>query len=64
MKGSPKKTFVFLTGAELRDIQKLIDGLQNPHDPKEVASLLLLRREVMILQFDAAVRYLIRYVAM
>ncbi|XP_069830917.1 uncharacterized protein [Dendropsophus ebraccatus] len=47
-------------GAELRDIQKLIDGLQNPHDPKEVAALLLLRREVMILQFDAAVRYLIR----
>ncbi|XP_073483154.1 uncharacterized protein [Aquarana catesbeiana] len=47
-------------GAELRDIQNLIDGLQNPHDPKEVASLLLLRREVMILQFDAAVRHLIR----
>ncbi|KAG9493346.1 hypothetical protein GDO78_001317 [Eleutherodactylus coqui] len=47
-------------GAELRDIQKLIDGLQNPQDPKEVASLLLLRREVMILQFDAAVRHLIR----
>ncbi|KAM5163890.1 uncharacterized protein ACMZJ9_006474 [Mantella aurantiaca] len=47
-------------GAELREIQKLIDGLQNPHDPKEVASLLLLRREVMMLQFDSAVRYLIR----
>ncbi|XP_040286008.1 coiled-coil domain-containing protein 162-like [Bufo bufo] len=47
-------------GAELRDLQKLIDGLQNPHDPKEVVAMLLLRREVMILQFDAAVRYLIR----
>ncbi|XP_018419238.1 PREDICTED: coiled-coil domain-containing protein 162-like [Nanorana parkeri] len=47
-------------GAELRDLQKLIDGLQRPHDPKEVASVLLLRREVMILQFDAAVHYLIR----
>ncbi|XP_072266302.1 coiled-coil domain-containing protein 162-like [Pyxicephalus adspersus] len=47
-------------GAELRDIQKLIDGLQNPQDPKEVATLLLSRREVMILQFDAAVRHLIR----
>ncbi|XP_068087375.1 coiled-coil domain-containing protein 162-like isoform X2 [Hyperolius riggenbachi] len=47
-------------GAELRDIQKLIDGLHNPNDPKEVASLLLLRREVMILQFDAAVRHMIR----
>ncbi|XP_056422256.1 uncharacterized protein LOC130362185 isoform X2 [Hyla sarda] len=47
-------------GAELRDVQKLIDGLQNPQDPKEVAALLLLRREVMILQFEKAVRYLIR----
>ncbi|CAH2252244.1 Hypothetical predicted protein [Pelobates cultripes] len=48
-------------GAELRDIQKLIDGLHNPQDPKEVAKLLLLRREVLFLQFDAAVRHLIRY---
>ncbi|XP_071997916.1 uncharacterized protein [Engystomops pustulosus] len=47
-------------GAELQDIQKLIDSLQNPLEPKDVAALLLLRREVMILQFDAAVRYLIR----
>ncbi|XP_077145694.1 uncharacterized protein LOC143807719 isoform X2 [Ranitomeya variabilis] len=47
-------------GAELQDLQKLIDGLHSPNDPKEVAALLLLRREVMILQFDAAVRYLIR----
>ncbi|XP_075058991.1 uncharacterized protein LOC142144265 [Mixophyes fleayi] len=47
-------------GAELRDIQKSIDGLHNPHDPKEVALLLQLQREVMILQFDAAVRHLIR----
>uniref|UniRef100_A0A8C5QPJ6 DUF4549 domain-containing protein n=1 Tax=Leptobrachium leishanense TaxID=445787 RepID=A0A8C5QPJ6_9ANUR len=47
-------------GAELQDIQRLIDGLHNPQDPKEVASLLLLRREVMFLQFDAAVRHLIR----
>ncbi|XP_073432247.1 uncharacterized protein [Dendrobates tinctorius] len=47
-------------GAELQDLQKLIDGLHSPNDPKEVAALLLLRREVMILQFDAAVHYLIR----
>ncbi|KAM4771028.1 uncharacterized protein WCC33_002830 [Rhinophrynus dorsalis] len=47
-------------GAELQDIQKLIDSLDNPQDPKEVASMLLLRREVMFLQFDAAVRHLIR----
>ncbi|MEE6475995.1 hypothetical protein FKM82_010933 [Ascaphus truei] len=47
-------------GAELGEIQKIIDGLQNPQDPQEVASLLLLRREVMFMQFDAAVRHMIR----
>ncbi|KAM9316636.1 uncharacterized protein PAF06_007690 [Gastrophryne carolinensis] len=47
-------------GAELRDLQNLIDSLQDPQDPQEVAALLLLRREVMILQFDAAVRHSIR----
>ncbi|XP_063773167.1 uncharacterized protein LOC134909816 isoform X2 [Pseudophryne corroboree] len=47
-------------GAELRDIQKIIDGLHNPHDPKEVALLLQFQRDVTILQFDAAVRHLIR----
>ncbi|XP_031757880.1 uncharacterized protein LOC100496491 isoform X2 [Xenopus tropicalis] len=47
-------------GAELLEIQKSIDSLSNPQDPKEVASLLLLRREVIFLQFEAAVRYLIR----
>ncbi|OCT80388.1 uncharacterized protein ccdc162p.L [Xenopus laevis] len=47
-------------GAELLEIQKSIDDLSNPQDPKEVTALLLLRREVMFLQFDAAVRYLIR----
>ncbi|XP_029452705.1 uncharacterized protein LOC115088588 [Rhinatrema bivittatum] len=47
-------------GAELLEIQGLIDGLPNPQDPKRVAELLLLRREVMILQFDVAVRHLIR----
>ncbi|KAM8953019.1 uncharacterized protein RCH25_043786 [Pelodytes ibericus] len=47
-------------GAELREIQKLIDGLQNPQDPKQVSSLLLLRREVIFIQFDVAVRHLIR----
>ncbi|KAM4694292.1 uncharacterized protein O3C94_004746 [Discoglossus pictus] len=47
-------------GAELREIQKSIDSLPNPKSPKEVALFLLLRREVIFLQFDAAVRHLIR----
>ncbi|XP_068933437.1 uncharacterized protein [Petaurus breviceps papuanus] len=47
-------------GAELRDVQRMIDSLQNPQDPNQVAQLLMIRREVMFLQFDAAVRHLIR----
>ncbi|XP_015211614.2 uncharacterized protein si:ch73-242m19.1 isoform X3 [Lepisosteus oculatus] len=47
-------------GAELREIQKQIDKLHDPTSPQEVGQLLLLRREVMFLQFDAAVRHLIR----
>ncbi|KAM9234693.1 LOW QUALITY PROTEIN: uncharacterized protein PS065_005276 [Dugong dugon] len=47
-------------GSELQEPQKMIDSLQNPQDPNQVAQALLLRREVMFLQFDAAVRHLIR----
>uniref|UniRef100_A0A4X2KWR7 Coiled-coil domain containing 162 n=2 Tax=Vombatus ursinus TaxID=29139 RepID=A0A4X2KWR7_VOMUR len=47
-------------GAELRDVQRMIDSLQNPQDPNQVAQSLMIRREVMFLQFDAAVRHLIR----
>uniref|UniRef100_H3BDV7 DUF4549 domain-containing protein n=1 Tax=Latimeria chalumnae TaxID=7897 RepID=H3BDV7_LATCH len=47
-------------GAELQEIQKQIDNLHNPADPTEVATMLMLRREVMFLQFDVAVRHLIR----
>ncbi|XP_043924848.1 uncharacterized protein LOC122799665 [Protopterus annectens] len=47
-------------GAELHEIQKQIDSLKNPRSPSEVISLLNLRREVLFLQFDAAVRHLIR----
>ncbi|XP_027630930.1 uncharacterized protein CCDC162P [Tupaia chinensis] len=47
-------------GSELRELQKMIDSLQNPQDPIQVAQALLLRREVMFLQFDAAMRHLIR----
>ncbi|KAK1190270.1 CC162 protein, partial [Pygoscelis papua] len=44
-------------GAELQEIQKMIDSLQNPLDPSEVAQLLAVHREVIFLQFDAAIRH-------
>ncbi|NXL85400.1 CC162 protein, partial [Alectura lathami] len=47
-------------GAELQEIQKMIDSLQNPQDPSEVAQLLAAHREVMLLQFDAAIRHRLR----
>ncbi|XP_006840054.1 PREDICTED: coiled-coil domain-containing protein 162-like [Chrysochloris asiatica] len=47
-------------GAGLQELQKMIDNLQSPQDPNQVAQALLLRKEVMFLQFDAAVRHLIR----
>uniref|UniRef100_A0A8D0FDL1 Coiled-coil domain-containing protein 162 n=1 Tax=Strix occidentalis caurina TaxID=311401 RepID=A0A8D0FDL1_STROC len=43
-------------GTELQDIQKMINSLQNPQDPSEVAQLLAIHREVIFLQFDAAIR--------
>ncbi|NXC73890.1 CC162 protein, partial [Anhinga anhinga] len=45
---------------ELQEIQKMIDSLQNPLDPSEVAQLLALHREVIFLQFDAAIRHRLR----
>ncbi|XP_069092706.1 uncharacterized protein [Pleurodeles waltl] len=47
-------------GSELRELQRLIDSLPSPQDPKAVAQLLTVRRDVMFMQFDAAVRHLIR----
>ncbi|NXX75937.1 CC162 protein, partial [Urocolius indicus] len=47
-------------GAELQGIQKMIDNLQNPLDPREVAQLLAIHREVIFLQFDAAIRHRLR----
>ncbi|XP_057617901.1 uncharacterized protein LOC130869617 [Chionomys nivalis] len=47
-------------GSELQELQKMIDSLQSPQDPAQVAQALLLRREVMWLQFDAAMRHLLR----
>ncbi|XP_035285832.1 uncharacterized protein si:ch73-242m19.1 isoform X1 [Anguilla anguilla] len=47
-------------GAELSDIQKQIDSLDDPSSTEAVCRLLQLRREVLFLQFDAAVRHQIR----
>lgn len=47
-------------GTELQELQKMIDSLQSPQDPSQVAQALLLRREVTLLQFDAAMRHLLR----
>ncbi|XP_048209675.1 uncharacterized protein LOC125357064 [Perognathus longimembris pacificus] len=47
-------------GSELQELQKILDSLQSPQDPTQVAQALLLRREVMLLQFDSAVRHLVR----
>lgn len=47
-------------GNELQELQKMIDSLQSPQDPSQVAQALLLRREVTLLQFDAAMRHLLR----
>ncbi|XP_078503868.1 uncharacterized protein LOC144762518 [Lissotriton helveticus] len=47
-------------GSELQELQRLIDSLPSPQDPKAVAQLLTVRRDVMYMQFDAAVRHLIR----
>ncbi|NXY72153.1 CC162 protein, partial [Glareola pratincola] len=47
-------------GIELQEIQKMIDSLHNPLDPSEVAQLLAAHREVIFLQFDAAIRHRLR----
>lgn len=45
------------TGSELREIQKQIDNLPIRTDPQSVAEFLSLRRDVMFLEFDTAVRH-------
>ncbi|KAK3588936.1 hypothetical protein CHS0354_023696 [Potamilus streckersoni] len=44
-------------GAELREIQKQIDNLPNPTDPAAVSEFMALRRDIMFLEFDTAVRH-------
>lgn len=45
------------SGAELREIQKQIENLPHPTDPRTVADFLAMRRDVMFLEFDTAVRH-------
>nr|XP_020657015.1 transmembrane protein FLJ37396 [Pogona vitticeps] len=47
-------------GNELQELQKKIDCLQNPSDPAKVAQMLSMHRELLFLQFDAAVRHSMR----
>ncbi|XP_068195776.1 coiled-coil domain-containing protein 162-like [Antennarius striatus] len=47
-------------GAELLEIQRQVDRLSNPTSPESAGRLLQLRRQVLLLQFDTAVRHLIR----
>ncbi|XP_048257717.1 uncharacterized protein LOC124151794 isoform X2 [Haliotis rufescens] len=44
-------------GAELREIQKQINNLPDPTNPGTVVEFLTLRRDVMFLEFDTAVRH-------
>ena len=53
----PKLSFA---GYELRMIQKQIDNLKDRTRPDKVGSFLALRRDVMFLEFDAAVRHCMR----
>ncbi|XP_036448688.1 coiled-coil domain-containing protein 162 [Colossoma macropomum] len=46
--------------AELWDIQQQMDSLTDPDSPEVVGQLLQLRREVLFLRFDMAVRCMIR----
>ncbi|XP_061479532.1 uncharacterized protein LOC133383234 isoform X2 [Rhineura floridana] len=45
---------------ELQELQKKIDSLHNPSDPNKVAQMLSMHRDVMFLQFEAAVRHSMR----
>ncbi|TKS86998.1 Coiled-coil domain-containing protein 162 [Collichthys lucidus] len=49
-------------GAELLEIQHQVERLSDPSCPESVGRLLQLRRQILLLQFDTAVRHLIREV--
>ena len=47
-------------GSELHELQLLIDHLDLNSDPAQVCQLLTLRRDVMFLEYDTAVRHAMR----
>jgi len=49
-----------VAGTELTEIQKQIDNLPVKTDPQSVGQLLALRRDVLFLEFDVAVRHSVR----
>ena len=51
---------VHLAGADLREIQRQLDALETKIDPEQVCQFLMLRRDVMFLEFDVAVRHSVR----
>lgn len=53
---------VVVTGAELQELKHQIQLLSDPSSPESVGRLLQLRRQVLLLQFDTAVRHLARSV--
>ncbi|XP_071809867.1 uncharacterized protein [Asterias amurensis] len=46
--------------AELREIQKQINHLDNPTNPQQVADFLCLRRDVLFLEYDSTMRHSLR----
>ena len=46
-----------VAGTELSEIQRQIDNLPTKTDPEAVGQLLCLRRDVLFLEFDVAVRH-------
>jgi len=58
---SSRHLFILLVaGRELVEIQKQIDHLPVKTDPQSVGQLLTLRRDVLFLEFDVAVRHSVR----
>ena len=49
-----------VAGTELTEVQKQIDNLPVKTDPQSVGQLLALRRDVLFLEFDVAVRHSVR----
>ena len=47
-------------GADLREIQKQLDHLPSSSNPEDVCTFMKLRREVMFLEFEIAIKYNLR----